>query len=83
MALVHFFDLPAAGGWMIAGFLGFVAATAVTFILYGMRHAAVMTDPADPVLPTRSDLPANAPNSNADTQRRRQLSMKSSPSPRG
>lgn len=48
VALMHYFVLPAAVGWIIAGILGFLATLAVTFILYGMRHAAVLTDHGDP-----------------------------------
>lgn len=65
MALVHYFALPAVVGWIIAGVLGFLATLAVTFILYGMRHARVLTDHGDPakshshVFHARTKSPAN------------------------
>lgn len=69
MALVHFFDLTATDGWIIAGLLGGLAAIAVTLIRYGIRHAAVLTDHADHseshshLFHARTKSPANAPNS--------------------
>lgn len=58
-AAVHFLQLPATSGWMIAGFLGLVGTLAVTIILHGMRHAAILPDPPDPLLPSRSESVAN------------------------
>lgn len=44
VALVHFLDLTALDGWIIAGLLGGVAAIAVTLVRYGIKHAAVLME---------------------------------------
>lgn len=68
-ALVHFFHLPAAVGWTIAGFLALLATMAVSFIFHGIKHATFLVDHPDPGHTTRSDLSAKSPISNGEIPR--------------
>ncbi len=47
LALVHFLELAASTGWIIAGFLGFLTAVAVAIIQFEVRHAIVLPDFVD------------------------------------
>lgn len=67
ISLAHLLDLPAATGWVIAGFLGLLSSMVVTFVLHGIKHASVLKEPANHASshshlhPTRPKSPPNAP----------------------
>lgn len=76
LALMHFLDLTAVDGWIIAGLLGGLAAIVVTLIRHGIRNAAVLRDHADPdkshrrFFHPRTKSPAHARTSGAGHPRR-------------